>query len=122
MNSALWIVQSLLALAFLAFGGMKLVRSKEELAVSMHWVKDVPESRIKLLGLAEVLGALGLILPAITKILPVLTPIAATGLLILMAGAFFTNLRLKEVPNGIVSLALVILSAAVAVGRFVGVA
>lgn len=96
MNIALWIVQGLLALSFLAAGGMKLARSKAELAVSMHWAKDVPEGQIKLLGLAEVLGALGLVLPAITKILPVLTPIAATGLLVLMAGAFFTNLRLRK--------------------------
>lgn len=101
MNVALWIVQSLVALAFLAAGGMKLARSKAQIAVSMTWAKDFPEAQIKFLGLAEVLGAIGLIVPELTRLLPILSPIAATALLVLMIGAFSTHLRLQEASKGI---------------------
>ncbi|HMD89930.1 MAG TPA: DoxX family protein, partial [Anaerolineaceae bacterium] len=69
MNIALWILQSFLALIFLITGGMKLARSKEQLAVSMHWVDGVSPHTIKAIGSVEILGALGLILPALTGIL-----------------------------------------------------
>lgn len=101
MTIALWITNALLALVFLAAGGMKLARSKAAyVEAGMAWAEDVSEGNIKLIGLAEVLGALGLILPLATGIAPVLTPIAAVGLVIVMAGAVATHVRRKESPRG----------------------
>jgi len=119
MNLALWILQGLLALAFLAAGGMKLARSKDQISVTMTWAKDFPQAQIKLIGLAEVLGAVGLIVPPLTYILPILTPIAASALFILMAGAFYTHLKLQEGQKGIGAVILGILAVVVAGGRFI---
>jgi hypothetical protein len=81
-------------LAFLGAGMMKLSRPKVKLRERMTW-DSFPESGVKLVGAAEVLGALGLILPAATGIAPILTPIAAIGLVIVMIGAVITHVRLK---------------------------
>jgi hypothetical protein len=83
MNVALWIVQGLLALVFLFTGGMKLLMPIEELTAQT----PLPGPFIRFLGLAEVLGAIGLILPSLLKIRPGLTPLAAAGLVIIMIGA-----------------------------------
>ena len=88
MNVALWIVQALLALLFLFAGGMKLVMPIEELTKQMPLA--LPGWFIRFIGVVEVLGALGLILPWLTGIRPGLTPLAAAGLVILMAGAMDT--------------------------------
>lgn len=97
MLVTLWIINSLLALAFLASGGMKLARSKETLAASgMGWTEAYRPAGVKLIGAAEVTGAAGLILPLATGIAPVLTPIAAACLAIIMAGAVATHLRRNE--------------------------
>jgi hypothetical protein len=89
----MWAVQILLALAFGAAGTVKLVRSKAQLAANPHmgWVHSVPEARIKLLGLAEVLGAIGLIVPEVTGIAPFLARAAAASLATLMGGAAATH-------------------------------
>ena len=118
MNIALWIVQALLALAFLMSGGMKLMRSKEELAPMMGWVEDVSPNTIRLIGLLEVLGAIGLILPALTGILPWLTPLAAVGLVLIMVGAIVTHLRRDETIMIMPPVILLVLSAFVAYGQF----
>lgn len=115
MNLALWIVQALLAFAMTMAGGMKVVTPKEKLEVKMHWAKTWDSGRIKLLGMAEMLGAVGLIVPGLTGILPVLTPIAAGCLAVLMAGAVKTHLDLKEPP--IPPAVLGILCVVVAIGR-----
>ena len=81
-------------------------------------MKDTSPRVIKLIGLAELLGALGLILPAVTGILPWLTPLAASGLVLMMAGASFTHYRLKEYPAIGMPATLLILAALAAVGRF----
>jgi hypothetical protein len=88
MNVALWIIQVLLALLFLFTGGMKLVVSPEVLA-SMGSPNQVhlPGLLVKFIGVCEVLGALGLILPGLLKIRPGLTPLAAAGLVIIIIGA-----------------------------------
>lgn len=83
MNFALWIVQGLLALLFLFTGGMKLVLPLEVLTAQ----SPLPGWFVRLLGVAEVLGALGLILPGLLRIRPGLTPLAAAGLVIIMSGA-----------------------------------
>ncbi|MGH8650481.1 MAG: DoxX family protein, partial [Burkholderiales bacterium] len=83
MTSVLWIVQALLALLFLFAGGMKLVLPIEEMTKEM----PMPGLFLRFIGVAEVLGALGLILPGLLRIRPGLTPLAAAGLLIIMIGA-----------------------------------
>ena len=119
MNAVLWVLQGLLAAAFLASGAMKLAGSREKAAEQMAWVKLYPGWGVKAIGAAEVAGALGLILPALTGIAPVLTPLAAIGLALLMVGAVITHLRVgasdyKIIP---VNLVLLALAAVVAWGR-----
>lgn len=82
MNIVLWMLAGLLALVFLAAGGMKLAQSKEKLAASpnMAWTEDFSPGVITMVGALEVLAALGLILPAALDIVPVLVPVAAAGL------------------------------------------
>lgn len=102
MLIAYWIVAGLAALAFLAAGSMKLARPKEALHTSgMKFVEDFAGWQIKLIGLAEVLGAIGLVVPMATGIAPVLSPIAGIGLAIIMIGAIVVHVRRKEpfVPN-----------------------
>ena len=118
MHLALWIVQTVLALLFLAAGAMKLTKSKEDLRADMAWVEDVSPAQVKAVGAVEVAAALGLVLPAATGILPVLTPLAAAGLGIVMVLAAATHLRLDEgskVPPNVVLGALALF---VAIMRF----
>ncbi|MCX6463342.1 MAG: DoxX family protein [Pseudonocardiales bacterium] len=121
MGVVAWILQIVLALAFLAAGGMKLVRPKPALVgAGMGWADDFSDSAIKGIGALEVLGALGLILPAVTGIAPVLVPIAALGLALTMAGAIAVHVRRKEtiVPPlvlGVLALALAVIRFAVPV-------
>lgn len=97
MTIALWILNALLALAFLAAGGLKLAKPKDALvAGGMAWAQGVSSRNVKLTGLAEVLGAAGLILPLALNIAPVLTPIAAVCLAVTMIGAVFTHIRREE--------------------------
>jgi uncharacterized membrane protein YphA (DoxX/SURF4 family) len=119
MNVTLWIIAAVLALVFLAAGAMKLTQTKDKLATSgQGWVENFSPGTIKAIGTAEVLGALGLILPALLNIGPILVPLAATGLFLLMVGAATTHARRKETPNIIVNAVLGILTLAVAITRF----
>ena len=83
LNVLLWVVQGLLALIFLFAGGMKLVLPLEAMTAPIA----LPGPFIRFLGVTEVLGAIGLILPALLRIRPGLTPLAASGLVIIMTGA-----------------------------------
>ena len=121
MNTALWIVQILLALAFGLAGFMKLTQPKEKLAANMKWVEDFSPNIVKAIGAVELLGALGLVLPALTGILPWLTPLAGVGLVLDMLGAAYTHFRRKENSVIPVNLVLLALAAFVAYGRFVAV-
>lgn len=115
MNIALWIASGLLAFALLAAGGTKLAVPRVKLLEKMKWAETWSDGRFKLLGLAEVLGAIGVIVPYVTGILPVLTPVAAACLVVLMAGAAKTHVDLKESPAAPAVLAL--LGVFVALGR-----
>ena len=117
MNIALWIVQGLLAVAFLLAGGMKLTQPKEKLRENMGWVEDFAPNTIRLIGLLEVLGAIGLILPWALTIVPELTGFAAIGLVLTMIGAAITHLRRGETPMIVPNVVLGVLAAFVAVGR-----
>src|SRR5690242_13599760 len=118
MNIATWIVQILLALAFFMAGLMKFTQPKEKLAERMGWVNDFSPSIVKAIGFIEILGAVGLVLPALTNILPILTPLAAAGLVLDMIGAVVTHLRRKEYPMIAANLVLLALAAFVVYGRF----
>ena len=119
MNTALWIATGLLALAFLAAGGMKLSTPKEKLAERMAWVNDFSAGQVKAIGAVEVLGALGLILPAVTGIAPILVPLAATGLAIVMVLAAIMHLRRGDGAAAVVpNIVLFALAVFVAWGRF----
>lgn len=119
MNAALWAVQILLALFFLMAGGLKLARPKERLITNMEWARDFSQGQIRVIGALEVMGAVGVILPTLTGIFGWLTPLAAVGLTLTMAGAILTHLRLEEYRNIVVPTALLVLAAFVAYGRFV---
>jgi len=119
MNVALWIVQGLLALMFLMAGVTKVMQPKEKLAGNMAWVEDFSGGQVKTIGVLEVLGAIGLILPAATGILPWLTPLAAIGLSLTMIGAIIVHIRRGELSMIIVNIVLLALAAFVAYGRFV---
>ncbi len=117
MQIALWIINGLLALLFLVTGAFKLVKSKEGLVgAGMGWAGDFPQWFAKLIGLFEVLGAIGLIVPLATNIAPILTPIAAIGLAIIMVGATVVHARRKETP--IPTIVLTVLSIVSAVLGF----
>ncbi|MFC4455166.1 DoxX family protein [Deinococcus sonorensis] len=117
MHIALWILQTLLALVFLGAGLNKLARPKPAVVPpAMGWINDFDASPIRLIGLAEVLGALGLILPSAFGILPWLTPVAALGLVALMVGAANVHATRRESAAPTVVLAL--LALLVFIGRF----
>ena len=116
MTTTLWIAQGFGALVFLLTGALKLVTPKEKLAGKIHWAAIWPPGRIKLLGLAEVAGSVGLVLPAALHVAPVLTPIAAVCLAVLMFGAVQTHRRLHE--SFVPALVLALVCVAIAAGRF----
>jgi hypothetical protein len=114
LNRALWIVQGLLALLFLFAGGMKLVLPIAALTEQM----PLPGLLVRFIGVAEVLGAIGLILPGLLRIRPGLTPLAAAGLVIIMIGATLLTLVGDEVAAALFPLVVGFLSAFVAYGRW----
>ncbi|MFT2815456.1 DoxX family protein [Leifsonia sp. A12D58] len=118
MLITLWIINGLLAVAYLGAGLMKASRPKSALAASgMGWVEDFSPASVRLIGLSEVLGAIGLVLPLLLGVAPVLTPIASTALTIVMIGAVVVHARRKE--NATPSIVLAILSAASAILGFI---
>jgi uncharacterized membrane protein YphA (DoxX/SURF4 family) len=115
MKIAVWIASFLLTFAFLVVGGSKLLASAGEL---QQMSEGVPVALLKLAGAAEVLGAIGLVVPAATRIMPVLTPIAATGLVITMVGATITNIAIGEPTSAALPIVLGTFAALVAWARF----
>ena len=115
MIRALWIVQGLLALLFLFTGSMKLIVPIEMLIAQMPL--PLPGPFLQFIGVAEVTGAIGLILPGLLRIRPILTPLAACGLVIIMIGATVVTLVGGEVVPALVPLVVGLLCAAVAYGR-----
>jgi hypothetical protein len=113
----IWVIQVVLALVFGATGAMKLARSKAQLAATPHmgWVNAIPEAQIRLLGLAELLGAVGLVAPTLTGIAPFLTRLAAVCLASLMGGAVATHVMRRE--PAAVSTVVAVLTIAVATLR-----
>jgi len=114
MTYVLWIVQGLLALLFLWAGGVKLVLPLEKLAGPV----PVPGLFLRFIGVCEVLGALGLILPGLLRIRPGLTPLAAVGLVIIMIGATGLTLGSGDVASALIPAVAGLLAAFVAYGRW----
>jgi hypothetical protein len=114
MNLALWIVQGLLAVLFLFAGGAKLVLPLDQMVGPVA----LPGWFLRFLGVAEVLGALGLVLPGLLRIRPGLTPLAAAGLVIIMIGATVVTLVGGMVAVALMDLVVALLAAFVAYGRW----
>jgi hypothetical protein len=114
MTYALWTVQGLLGLLFLFAGGMKLVLPLEALTAEMA----LPGWFVRFIGVAEALGAIGLILPGLLRIRPGLTPLAAAGLVIIMIGAMVLTLSGGNVAPALIPLAVGFLLTFVAYGRW----
>ena len=118
MNILLWIIQILLALLFLFSGGMKLVLSTEALnSMAAPNQVHLPILFIRFIGVCEVLGGLGLLLPGVFRIRRGLTPLAAVGLLIIMIGASVVTIMGDGVAGAIIPIVTALLCAFVAYGR-----
>ncbi|MBT2398252.1 DoxX family protein [Streptomyces sp. ISL-100] len=121
MNLALWTVTGLLAAAYLLGGAFKVITPREKIAASGssgRWVEDFSDGGVKAIGALEVLAAAGLVLPAVLDIAPLLVPLAALGLVLLMMGAAITRIRRHETKLVVVDLVYVVLAGFVAWGRF----
>jgi uncharacterized membrane protein YphA (DoxX/SURF4 family) len=117
LNIALWVLQVLLAAVFLMAGLTKLTKPITQLSVMLAWTASVPELMVRFIAVAEILGALGLLLPSLTKIQPSLTPLAALSLSVVMALAVLFHITRGEFGVTLPSLVLGVLSAFVAWGR-----
>jgi hypothetical protein len=119
MNLTLWILQGALAVVFAGSGLAKSTMSKERmLATGQTGVPPYPLPVIRLVAAAELLAATGLLLPWATGVAPVLTPLAAVGLCLVMVGAAASHARLRE-PRSVAANALLFaLALTVAIGRF----
>ncbi len=111
MHIAYWIVAGLLALFYLYAGGLKVARSQEQLRPMMGWVDRVPMPLVRVIGVLEILGALGLILPPLTGIAVALALVAAIGLVLIQVGGIITHLSRGEVKVLGLNVALLILAA-----------
>ena len=120
MNLILWIIAGLLAVVFLVAGANKLLIPKEKLAKAPGggWALDFSAGFVKTLGAVEILGAVGLILPALLDIAPILVPLAAVGLALDMVGAAMVEWRRHEFKHVLLNLIYLTLAAFVAWGRF----
>lgn len=118
MNIVLWVLAGLLAVAFFASGLSKVVGDRQQMISKTPYVEDFPQGAVRLIGVVEVLGALGLVLPAIFGVAPTLVPLAAIGLAAVMVGAVVVHLRRGEgLAAAAPALVLAVLSALVAWGR-----
>ncbi|MBH0007815.1 DoxX family protein [Salinibacterium sp. SWN1162] len=121
MIIAVWIASALLALAYLAAGGQKVRIAKDEAFVTFPWAERGGLGMLRAIGAVEILGALGLILPVLIGTLPILTPIAAVGLVLVQVVAVALHVRRGEFKTLPVNAVLLLLALFVAIARFSGV-
>ncbi|MFE2019395.1 DoxX family protein [Streptomyces sp. NPDC059499] len=110
MEIAYWIVAGLLGVFYLYAGGKKVAQRKEQLAPMMGWVDTVPMRLVRIIGVVEILGAAGLVLPPLTGIAPVLAVVAALGFLVLQVLATGLHLSRGEVRETGLNVALIVLA------------
>lgn len=118
LSLVLWLIQLVLALLFAGVGFVKLTQRHARLVDNLRWPEDFSAGTVKLIGLLEVLGAAGLVLPLATGRLPVLTAIAASCLALMMALAIVVHVRRGERNRIALAAILMVLSLLVALGRF----
>lgn len=119
MDTAVWIVAALLAALFLVTGLTKITQPRLKMAEGpMEWAADMTDGQFRTVGVLELLGAAGLILPAVLGIAPTLVPLAAVGLALTMVGAIVAHLRLGETDRLAVPIVVLALALFVAVERF----
>jgi uncharacterized membrane protein YphA (DoxX/SURF4 family) len=118
MNIVLWVGQAVLAALFVLSGLAKIVQPLDKLAKRYEWVEDFAGPVVRLIGVLEVLGAVGLVVPAATGVVPALTTVAATGLALMMLLAVVVHVRRKEGRGVVVAGVLLVLAALVAAARF----
>jgi uncharacterized membrane protein YphA (DoxX/SURF4 family) len=118
MNIVVWIIQGMLALMFAMAGIMKSTQPKDKLAKSLPWVNHFSLSTVRFIGISELLGAIGIIVPQVTGILPILSPIAAIGLVVIMILAAAHHFPRKEYKEVGFNAILLMLAAVVAFYRF----
>ena len=114
MEIAYWIVAALLGIVYLYSGGLKVVRSKEQLAPMMGWVDTVPMWVVRCIGVVEIVGVAGLVLPPLTGVAPVLALVAAIGfavLQVLAGGLHLSRGEVKEIGFNIALFALAVVAA-----------
>jgi len=117
MNVALWVIQGILAAGYLLAGITKATQPVPTLAKTMMWVPSTPLPFVRFIGIAEVLGAIGLILPLVTGIAPWLTIAAAAGLVIVQIGAVGLHVSRGESSRLAVNVIFLLLALAIVVGR-----
>jgi hypothetical protein len=128
MPIAVWIVTALLVLVYLIAGGTKLVLTYERVRTRLPWTEHAAPWQVRAVGAVEVIAAIGLVLPPVTHILPVLAAVAAAGLVLVQVVAIGVHIRIGDVrrPGDIrhiaVNVVLLILALFVAIARFSGVA
>jgi hypothetical protein len=122
MNTILVTLSVLLAAIYAVTGSSKLVASRERLLAvpGMGWVQDLPMARVRLVGALETAGAIGIIVPWATGILPLLTPLAAWGLAAVQVGGIWTHLSRGEREHLWLNVLLLVAAVVVAIGRAVG--
>lgn len=118
MNGIYWIIQIILTLLFGFAGIMKATQPVEKLAPNMPWVNDYPKEMVKYIGIAEILGALGIILPYWTGIAPFLTSVAGFGLALIMVLAAVYHYRKGEKQAIWLNVVLGVMALEVAIYRF----
>jgi uncharacterized membrane protein YphA (DoxX/SURF4 family) len=120
MNTTLWVLQCITALAFLYSGINKSLLSEQKLVASgQTGVEGLPLPFIRFIAISEILGAIGIILPALLNVLPVLTPVSAIGFAIIMVPAAIIHYKRKENRNVLTNCILFIISLIIAYGRIV---
>jgi uncharacterized membrane protein len=118
MNVILWVVQAVLAVMFAISGLMKAIRPKAKLIDKYPWMLSFSQATVRFIGVMELLGAIGLIVPAASKVAPILTPIAGTSLAVMMILAATLHIRRRELSGVAFTATLFVLTALLALARF----
>lgn len=118
MNTVLWIVTILLAVLTFIPGIVKITAPREKLVENMPWVNDFNQNQLRAIGALEAAAAVGLIVPGIVGIAPILVPLAATGIVLIQLGAVVTHLKRKEGALISINVIMIAMAVFVAWGRF----